>query len=311
VAAHAADSRIEQEVSAVDEPTAVVVGVDGTEAALRAVSWAAGEAVRRSVPLRIVHAAAYVHTDEPGRSTLDATHASTIVTRAYTFAVRAEPQVDVTTEVLYDAPVPALIAESVRAGLIVVGLAGAGTADEVLFGSVAFRVSGRMHCPLVVVRGQARASGPVVLGIGVDDDQAISYAFEEAHLRGASLVVAHAGSGGSREFSDSPGLVSQLLEPWAGKLVPWEARYPEVPVRAVIAAGRPTELLLELSEQAQLIVVGTRNRGAAARAVLGSTSRFLLRHAQCPVAVVGLDVHRESRPGAAVRPAVGASVRGQ
>jgi hypothetical protein len=57
-------------------------------------------------------------------------------------------------------------------------------------------------------------------------------------------------------------------------------------VRPVVVHGRPAELLLVQAGEAQLVVVGTRSRGAAARALLGSTSRGLLRHSPCPVAVV-------------------------
>lgn len=44
--------------------------------------------------------------------------------------------------------------------------------------------------------------------------------------------------------------------------------------------------LLELSEQAEMIVVGSRGRGAVARVVLGSVSTGLVHHARCPVAVI-------------------------
>ena len=36
----------------------LVVGIDGSEASLEAVDWAADEAVRHDVPLHLVHAAA-------------------------------------------------------------------------------------------------------------------------------------------------------------------------------------------------------------------------------------------------------------
>ena len=53
----------------------VVVGTDGTEAALRAVAWAATEARLRGVPLRIVHAAPYVASaNEAGRHRATAIH---------------------------------------------------------------------------------------------------------------------------------------------------------------------------------------------------------------------------------------------
>lgn len=44
--------------------------------------------------------------------------------------------------------------------------------------------------------------------------------------------------------------------------------------------------LVDLSKGAQLIVVGSRGRGALARTVLGSVSSSLIRQARCPVAVI-------------------------
>jgi nucleotide-binding universal stress UspA family protein len=40
----------------------IIVGVDGTSTALRAVAWAAQEALLRGRPLRLVHAAPYLGT---------------------------------------------------------------------------------------------------------------------------------------------------------------------------------------------------------------------------------------------------------
>jgi nucleotide-binding universal stress UspA family protein len=50
----------------------VVVGVDGSESALQAVAWAAGEAHRRRVPLRLVSAFGWTaghHLGDPGLGT--------------------------------------------------------------------------------------------------------------------------------------------------------------------------------------------------------------------------------------------------
>ncbi|MFC7656788.1 universal stress protein [Pseudonocardia benzenivorans] len=47
--------------------------------------------------------------------------------------------------------------------------------------------------------------------------------------------------------------------------------------------------LVEMSVGAQLVVVGSRGRGALRGALLGSVGQALLRHASCPVAVVRED----------------------
>ena len=48
----------------------------------------------------------------------------------------------------------------------------------------------------------------------------------------------------------------------------------------------PGPTLIDKSEDAELIVVGTDGRGALARGLLGSVSSALVRHAHCPVAVI-------------------------
>ena len=48
----------------------------------------------------------------------------------------------------------------------------------------------------------------------------------------------------------------------------------------------PGPTLVDRSEDAELIVVGTDGRGALARGLLGSISSGLVRHARCPVAVI-------------------------
>lgn len=57
--------------------------------------------------------------------------------------------------------------------------------------------------------------------------------------------------------------------------------------RRVLVGGPGTELALLADEiGATVIVVGSRGRGAIKRALLGSVSDHLVRHAPCPVLVV-------------------------
>jgi len=51
-------------------------------------------------------------------------------------------------------------------------------------------------------------------------------------------------------------------------------------------AGSPPEALMEVSRQVDLLVIGSRRGGAAARRLLGSTGEALMHSARCPVMVV-------------------------
>ena len=61
-------------------------------------------------------------------------------------------------------------------------------------------------------------------------------------------------------------------------------------VRTYIESGDPSGVLLDLSRQAELIVVGTRGRGGFVGRLLGSVSSALPAHAKCPTVVVPLCV---------------------
>ena len=61
---------------------------------------------------------------------------------------------------------------------------------------------------------------------------------------------------------------------------------PGVPVRQVVVAGNPAQVLLDAAKGADLLVVGNRGHGGFADALIGSVSVRCLHHATCPVVVV-------------------------
>jgi nucleotide-binding universal stress UspA family protein len=63
-------------------------------------------------------------------------------------------------------------------------------------------------------------------------------------------------------------------------------RRPRVRVEEVVETGHPAQVLAALSEDCDLMVVGTRGRGGFAGLLLGSVSRSVISHSRCPVAVV-------------------------
>lgn len=267
----------------------VVVGTDGTATALRAVAWAATEARLRGLPLRIVHAAPYVTlTDKAGRR-----RAAAILARAYTVAHQYEPNLTAHTEQLNQQPLHALVAASEHAELLVVGMVGE-RLDEVVIGSVALTVSASAQCPVAVVRGYPRPpeqGQPVLLGVAdvTGDAPAISVAFDDAQRHGTALIILHAQRNSIRERVSGRDAQTVAEQALTEQLTPWRSRYPAVPIELRVVHGAAAEELLRATGAARLVVVGTHGHGVPARAVLGSTSRALIRHSRCPVIVVRRD----------------------
>lgn len=178
---------------------------------------------------------------------------------------------------------------------MVVGDRGLGGFLGLLLGSVAVGLAGHAACPVVVVRGPEAPAGvdpasPVVVGVdgSPTGEAAVSFAFEWADQRGAPLVALHT-------WWVDP-MISPMLD-WhatteaetevlAERLAGWAEKYPDVVVERVVEQRRAADALRELSERAQLVVVGSRGRGGFQGLVLGSVGHALLHHAECPVAVV-------------------------
>jgi nucleotide-binding universal stress UspA family protein len=282
----------------------VVVGIDGSSSALRAVRWAAGVAVRDGVPLRLVHTyepalrlPAGAAGEEPppglvrGRRWID---------EAREVAALVDPALPVEV-VLEAAPVAnALLHESATASLLVLGTRRLSVLTGLLVGSISVAVAGHADCPVVIVRGpdpdQApRETGPVVVGVDatVVSDSAIAFAFAEASGREAELVAVHAWTepvletalvGGGRQF-DPRTYRQGAQDMLSARMASWQESYPDVRVRQEVVHDRPGRALSHHSDLAQLLVVGRRGRDAFQSLVLGSTSQYLLHHARCPVAV--------------------------
>jgi nucleotide-binding universal stress UspA family protein len=270
---------------------AVVVGVDRSRTALRAVRWAEREAGRRDAPLRIVHAAPYARGSAAGER-----RAGSILTMAHNVATRAGAGVSTSTHRLTGAMPQALVQAADAAQLLVVGMGGGSRFDDVLLHSAALDVCAAATCPVAVVRGRPTAApddGTVVLGVEdpASDAAAVTAAFADAQRHGARLAVVHTLHAGEAPGSVRPGhdaraaAERELLD----GLAPWRSRHPDVPVEVAVVSGATAGQLLEASVSARLLVVGTRARGAAARVVLGSTSRTVLRRSSCPVLVVRRD----------------------
>ncbi|WP_055489206.1 universal stress protein [Streptomyces sp. TP-A0356] len=282
----------------------ITVGVDGSPESTAAAAWAGREAVRRGLPLRIVHAWQWqsydmgVATDRETR----AGWAREAVDGARRTITERHPKLAVTAEVLEDAPVETLVAEAAAAELLVLGSRGHGALVGFLLGSVGRQVIAESARPVVVVRSGDRAPGEaagrdIVVGRHGDPDDsapALGFAFATAAARGAAVRVVRAWSL-PPVFAYSPGSLRMLdeaggLEPYERKaldeaLRPWRERHPGVPVTEHVEMGSAGQVLLSAAGHAQLVVVG-RHTSRPLGPRIGSVADALLHHAPCPVAVV-------------------------
>ncbi|MFF0659253.1 universal stress protein [Micromonospora tulbaghiae] len=266
----------------------VVVGVDGSPSALDAVRLAAREAVLRHRPLRVVNAFLWPLVGTPLGMVAPVLpdielrqEAEKLVEEAVDEARKADADLAVTGAVVDGGPVAVLLRESRDAALLVLGHRGLGGFAELLVGSAAVQLSARADCPVLVARGEARADGPVVVGVDGSalSDEAVGFAFAEAAARGAELVVVHTW------LYPQPVTYREAFAGWAGG-------YPEVTVRPKLVAAAPARVLVEESVGAQLTVVGAHGRGSLGALLLGSVSHAVLHHCHSPLAVVR---HRADR----------------
>lgn len=288
----------------------ILVGYDGSEGARLALDWALNEAGRTSEPVQVAYAFEWMTAsawigpgpgpgtwpDERTRSEVEA-----VVATAVTEAADTHPGVTVRGEVLDNPAAIGLQQRSARAALVVLGSRGHGGFTGLLAGSTTVAVCAHAHCPVVVVRhpvgvgpGVGAATDQSRIVVGVDGSPcaqlALGWAVERAASRSAPLhaIRAWIAPGAPWRPADmDPAEVSRAeLAALDEQLAGWRDRYPAVSITTEVVVANPAGALVEASENAQLVVVGTRGRGGFRGLLLGSVSQQLLHHAQCPVAVI-------------------------
>ncbi|GGO41786.1 universal stress protein [Streptomyces lasiicapitis] len=282
----------------------LIVGVDGSEESLAAVDWAVGEAARRGVPLRIVHASAWQryegHKPSFGVHRSPAhVYADHVIGQAVERARRRAPTVTVTSDVVAEDPATLLIRESGRGTTVVVGSRGKGELTSLLLGSVSLSVAAHAPSPVIVVRGgeKNRDSGfrEVVVGVGEagESEPAVAFALRAAEARGVVLRAVHSWRCPAHAVPDEP----RAGEPTDFHQIRAEGQLDEalrdtvrgdttVRVRKHVVEGHARTALLAASASADLLVVGARRPKGHLGMQLGPVNHTVLHHAACPVAVV-------------------------
>ena len=270
----------------------IVAATDGSEESLRAVDWAAREAVLRDAPLRIISAANLLprmvssqgHSEYQTVSDVIRTDSEVALTTAAARAAKVAPDLLIDTDHLAGAPAEAVTGAGSGALMLVVGSRGVGAFTAMILGSVSRYAATHASSPVVVVREEVTGTPrQIVIGISSLEGNAaaLTFAFEEAALRKASLIAVHAWhtpqldiSRAGNQFTEQGRdfLQTEATRQLEALLDDWRKKYPDVQVSDDVVHGHPGRTLAGLSARADLVVLGRHadhhGPGAVIHAVL-------------------------------------------
>ena len=280
----------------------IVAASDGSEESLRAVDWAAREAVLRGAPLRIVSAPGLLprmvgnqgHSQYETVSDVIRDESDDALTSATARAAKVAPDLLIDADHLSGGPAEAVTEAGSGALMLVVGSRGVGAFAALVLGSVSRYAATHASSPVVVVREEIGAAHRQV-GVGIGglegNTAALTFAFEEAALRKASLVAIHAWHTPQSDISragislTAPGrnaLEAEATRQLDALLDEWREKYPDVPVSHDVVHGHPGRILSGLSARADLVVLGRHPAHHGPGAVIHA----VLNHAHGPIVTV-------------------------
>lgn len=289
----------------------VVVGVDFSTSGGIAAHWAASTAAMHRCRLLLLHSepvpAPYAdHADwalSPSRLPTSMSSTSHTLTDLGNEIRKDHPGLEVVTWLTHEHPAVALLAEAADGVLVVVGRRPPSDDGHVSAGPVELQVLQHANTSVAVVSGpRSPDDGAVVVGVdgAADSADLVSFAFEEASRRGVVLRIVHVANDFGYYYGEwtsigptSPELTSGVRSAIAATVEPGLARYPGVRVEHCTRKGDPSEVFIEESRTAQLLVLGAHGRANTPRPMLGSVTHNVALAATCPVVVI--PVHSEER----------------
>lgn len=263
-------------------PQWIVVGIDGSDAAIKAAKWAVAEATSQDIPLRLVYAIPERKEDVLPNEPLIDVQCGEAALRAACAALHATAaEVKIETDLVTGSPAEALVEESRHATMVCLGSVGIGQIARRIIGSTAEFAAQNAHCPVAIIRAN-RDAGESLSGsiaVVVDDspqnESVLEHGFREARLRNAPILAMGTWRWG---FGEIP--YRQLDR----RLHGWVDQYPEVHVRPAAARHGAAEYLIGTQEPVQLAVVDRWYSDKVTRMIGPLTPRF--GHTGCSVLVV-------------------------
>ncbi|WP_328636012.1 universal stress protein [Streptomyces canus] len=283
----------------------ITVGLDGSPESLAAARWAADEADRRKLTLRLLHAWPLL-VPEPARvpSEVDQNYwAKRFVHTARAELESSHPGLTIIGSLVADDARKALLQAASDSELIVLGSRGLDSVGSYFLGDVSMPVVARTERPVVLVRtgyGTAQPTQPtpanrvvVALKLHGSSDELLDFAFHTAAVRGVALLAVHGRSvplharvpwGVDHAVTEE--MTGDAQQELSKALHRWREKYPQVDAAHAIRLETPAKAVVHAGEGAALLVVGRRTHRHDMAPHLGHVTHAAIHHGRCPVAVV-------------------------
>ena len=245
----------------------VIVGIDGSEAAVNAALWAVDEALARGLPLQLLYATKPKHL---GTDDYDADiHRGREALQSACAAIEAAGKaVDIRTDLVDGPAAVALVERSAQAELICVGTVGIDRYARSILGSTATEIAEKAQCPVAVIRPRDDEADQDIDWIVVTLDGrpehhvVVERAMQEAELRHAPVLA----------LGDD-------------QVTTWQQRYPGVHVYPIADEDDIAHFLRKHDERVQLAVIGSDGTDELAQ-IVGPHGHPVFRHAHSSALVV-------------------------
>ncbi|WP_405524307.1 universal stress protein [Streptomyces canus] len=280
----------------------ITVGLDGSPESLAAARWAADEADKRNLTLRLLHAWPLL-VPEPARvpPEVDQNYwAKRFVHTARAELESSHPGLTIIGSLVADDARKALLQAASESELIVLGSRGLDSVGSYFLGDVSMPVVARTGRPVVLVRtgygtAQPTSANRVVVALKLhgSTDELLDFAFHTAAVREVPLLAVHGRSvplharvpwGVDHAVTEE--LTRDAQQELSKALHRWREKYPQVDAALAIRLETPAKAVVHAAEGAALLIVGRRAHRHDAAPHLGHVTHAAIHHGRTPVAVV-------------------------